>query len=178
MSDETGPLEQESAELDPAQLQYVRQRLDSEQNLPLGVIAGLVASLVGGVAWAGITFATETQIGFMAVGVGFLVGFAVRVAGKGISAIFGVFGAVFSLLGCLIGNLLAVTAFVAAANDIELLDALGQLDLELVQELMVASFTVIDLLFYGIAAYVGYRLAFRQITQADLERMLSGGATG
>jgi hypothetical protein len=33
-----------------------------------------------------------------------------------------------------------------------------------------------DLLFYGIALYYGYRLAFRRLTGAELEQMLSGGA--
>jgi len=33
-----------------------------------------------------------------------------------------------------------------------------------------------DLLFYGIALYYGYKLAFRQLTEEELQRMLSGGA--
>jgi hypothetical protein len=33
-----------------------------------------------------------------------------------------------------------------------------------------------DLLFYLIALYYGYRLAFRRLTATQLEQMLSGGA--
>ena len=47
-------------------------------NLPPGVVAGLGAAIVGAAIWAAITAATDYQIGFMAIGVGFLAGFAVR----------------------------------------------------------------------------------------------------
>jgi hypothetical protein len=163
--------------IDPAQLEYLRQRLESEQNLPLGVLAGAVASLVGAALWAGITVATGYQIGFMAIGVGFLVGFAVRVAGKGISAPFGVLGAALALVGCLVGNLLAVSAIVAQSEGVPFWSVVAQLDPELIQRLMVAFFSPMDLLFYAIAVYEGYRLAFRQIKAQEWERMLSGGAS-
>jgi len=178
MSDETtpGPSEPQDPELDASQVEYLKQRLQSEQNLPLAIVAGLVASLAGAAVWAGLTVATGYQIGFMAIGIGFLVGFAVRSAGKGITSVFGVIGAAFSLLGCAAGNLLAVSAMVAQAEDMPLMAVLQQLDLGLIQELMMASFSPMDLLFYAIALYYGYKLAFRQLTGDDLTRMLSGGA--
>lgn len=168
--------EAEAPTLDPAQVAYLEQRLQSEQNLPLGAIAGAAAALVGAAAWAGITVATGYQIGFMAIGVGFLVGFAVRIAGRGVSTPFGVIGAVLALAGCALGNLLAVTAIVAAANDVSLLEALPQLDFPLVRELMVATFGYMDLLFYGIAVYEGYRLSFRELGAGEVQSMLGGGA--
>ncbi len=169
--------EQQGPELDPAQLAYVQQRLEAEQNLVVGAAAGLAASLVGAGAWAGITVATGYQIGFMAIGVGLLVGFAVRAAGKGVSSVFGIVGAVLSLIGCALGNLLAVTAIVAQSEGVAFLEALGQLNPALAQQLMVAFFSPMDLVFYGIAVYEGYRLSFRQLTGEELEGMLGGGAT-
>jgi hypothetical protein len=161
--------------LDPSQVQYLRQRLESEQNLPLGVIAGTVASLAGAGVWAGVTIATNYQIGFMAIGIGFLVGFGVRSFGKGVSNTFGIVSAAFSILGCALGNLLTASAMVAAQEDIPFLSLIAQLNLELIQELMVAFFQPMDLLFYGIAIYYGYKLAFRQLTDQDLKQMLSAG---
>jgi hypothetical protein len=162
--------------IDRSQVEYLKQRLESEQNLPLGVVAGAVASLAGAGIWAGVTVATDYQIGIMAIGIGFLVGFGVRALGKGITNIFGIIGAAFSLLGCALGNLLAVSAMVAAQEDIPFMSVIGQLNPELVQELMVAFFSPMDLLFYAIALYYGYKLAFRQLTERDLNQMLSGGA--
>lgn len=175
MSESEQASEADSGGLDPAQITYLQQRLHSEQRLGLGTAAGGAASLLGAAAWAGITFATGYQIGFMAIGVGFLVGYAVRAAGKGVTPVFGVVGAVLALLGCALGNLLAVTAWVAQAEGVAYLDALQRLDPALVQELMVATFSPIDLLFYGIAIYEGYRLSFRQLSPQDVDSMLSGG---
>src|SRR2546427_8061086 len=87
------------------------------ENLPMGFMAGLVAAAVGAGLWALVTIITGLQIGWMAVGVGFLVGWAVRVAGKGTHMAFGILGAALALGGCALRNLLAVV--VMAARDLE-----------------------------------------------------------
>jgi len=165
----------EAPELDPSEVAYLQQQLHSEQNLALGTAAGVVASFAGAGIWAAVTFATGYQIGFMAVGVGFLVGYAIRFAGKGTTTIFGIIGASLALIGCALGNLLAITAQLANHSSIPFLDALHQLDPQLIQELMVAFFSPMDLVFYGIAIYEGFRLSFRQLTTEELKHMLSGG---
>ena len=71
----------------------------SKQNLPVAAVAGLAAAVIGGIAWALLTINTGYQIGYMAVGVGFLVGFAVRL-GNGIDKIFAYTGALLALPGC------------------------------------------------------------------------------
>ena len=166
----------QTPEIDPAQPQYLQQQLASEQNLPLALVGGAVAAAVSAGIWAGVTASTGYQIGFMAIGVGFLVGYVVRILGKGMTSVFGVVGALFSLLGCAIGNLLAVTQIVAAEEGVSLLDALPQLTPALAQDLMVGFFSPMDLLFYALALYYGYSLAFRQLTEDELQTRLSGVA--
>ena len=83
------------------------------ENFFLGLVAGLVAMAIGAGAWVGIAVTAAKQfsfipIGFMAIGVGALVGFAIRVAGNGRGMIFGIMGAVLTLLGCLSGDVLTV----------------------------------------------------------------------
>jgi hypothetical protein len=160
--------------MDPAQAEYLRSQLRSEQNLLLAIIAGAVACLVGAGAWAAITVATGHQIGYMAIGVAFLVGVAVRAMGKGVDTAFGLIGSAFSLLGCALGNLLAVTAIVAAQHGVPLLQVLPRLNLTTASRLMVAFFSPMDLLFYGLAVYVGYRVSFRRLSAGDLQQKLSG----
>src|SRR5258708_5169082 len=63
-----------------------------EQNLPLGILAGAGATIVGALIWMAITVATDMHIGIVAIGVGAAVGYAVRYAGKGVSKIFGYVG--------------------------------------------------------------------------------------
>ena len=107
---EESPVGAEEISIDPAQLQHALENPRSEQNLLLGVLAGAVWALVGATLWAVVTAATGYQIGYMAVAVGFFVGFAMRHFGKGIDSTFGVVGAGLALLGCALGNLFAVCA--------------------------------------------------------------------
>lgn len=143
----------------------------SKENFPLAVFAGFAGALVGGAIWAGITVATEFQIGWMAVGVGFLVGFSVRFMGKGISPRFGYVGAAFALLGCLAGNFLSIVGFVAIAENLGFFQTLLSIDYAVVPEIMVAAFSPIDLLFYGIAVYEGYKFSFVQISENEIKEL-------
>jgi len=161
-------------EIDPAIVEVAMQQFASEQNLVGGVIAGLVAAVAGAAAWAVITVLTGYQIGWMAVGIGFLVGIAVRIVGKGLDKQFGIAGAVIALVGCLLGNILSVTYFVAQAESMGFFEVLSKLNPSITFELLTISFSPMDLLFYGIALYEGYRLSFRQITEEELINTISG----
>src|SRR6188768_4259461 len=92
--------------IDPTRLEQLMNEIKSKQSLSMAVLGGLIASLVAALLWAIITYVTHFQIGFMAIGVGFLVGFAVNYFGKGITTTFGIVGAAFSLFGCIFGNIL------------------------------------------------------------------------
>lgn len=140
-----------------------RLALRDEQNLLLGVIGGAVASLIGAGVWAAITVATQFQIGWMAVGVGVLVGLTLRHLGKGVDPIFGVAGAALSLFGCLLGNLLSVCGFVAAEMGISIFEVVARLNVSVATEMLIGTFSPIDLLFYAIAVYEGYKLSFRPV---------------
>jgi hypothetical protein len=43
-------------------------------------------------------------------------------------------------------------------------------------ELLVATFSPMDLLFYGIAVYEGYHLSFRQVTDQELAELTSSNS--
>jgi hypothetical protein len=126
-------------------------------NLFGGILAGLLAAVIGAVVWAAVTCTTKYQIGWMAVGVGFLVGFAVRKFGRGGTPLYGGIGAVLALFGCLLGNYFTIIGFVAAEAQIGVFEALTRLPLSSVPEIMGEAFSVMDLLFYGIAVFEGYK---------------------
>ena len=125
----------------------------------MGFMAGLVAAAVGAGLWALVTIITGFQIGWMAVGVGFLVGWAVRVAGKGTHMAFGILGAALALGGCALGNLLAVLVIAARQFEVPLQAVFARLTPDVVWSLMEATFTPIHVLFYAIAIYEGYRFS-------------------
>lgn len=157
---------------DETQIAFALAQLRAEQNFPIGIAAGMVGALLGAVVWAFITVVSQFQIGWMAIGIGFLVGFAIRKFGKGLDKTYGYAGAALSLFGCLLGNLLAVCGMLAAEKNVSIFAVLASLDLQTVQTLMKVTFSPMDLLFYGIATYEGYKLSFRQVSQAELLALL------
>ncbi len=165
------PATQPSSEIDPIKLNMLLQEIRDNQNLGMGILGGAVGALVGAALWAVVTVVTGYKIGWLAVGVGFLAGYGVRLAGKGIDRSFAVAGAAMSLLGCAAGNLLAVCAIGAREAKVPLLDLLSSLDLEIVKNLMTATFSPMDLLFYGIAVYEGYKFSVRGITPHEMARL-------
>lgn len=128
----------------------------------LAIGAGLGAALVGAGIWAAVTVATNYELGIMAVAVGFIVGKAIMAVAPSRSAMLGIVGALCSLVGCALGNLFSAVGFFAQANTISYFDALGHLDGDLVVRLMTATFRPMDLIFYGIGIYEGYRFSFRK----------------
>lgn len=167
-SDSTPSDEPTPPEVDQMKLQIFMQSLRDNQNLSFGILGGAGAAFVGALLWALVTAVTDWQIGFMAVGIGFLVGYAIRNFGNGIDISFGITGAVLSLAGCLLGNLLVVGVAIAEQESMEIMDVLGQIDLALAIELMIETFNPMDLLFYGLAVYYGYKYSFRPITEEEL----------
>ena len=122
-------------------------------------MAGLVAAAVGAGLWALITIFAGFQIGWMAVGVGFLVGWAVRMAGKGRHRAFSIMGALLGLGGCAVGNLLAIIMIAARQYNLPPLAVLGRLTPDVVFSLMEASFRPMHVIFYFVAILEGYRVS-------------------
>jgi hypothetical protein len=171
MTDQTGEeLGKGGGKIDQIKFQMIEQELKVDQNLSFGTIGGVIAAAIGAAIWAIITALSNFQIGWMAVGVGFLVGYAVRISGKGIDKTFGVVGAVLSILGCVLGNLLTTCILISRHQDIPVLQLLSGLNPEIVVEIMKATFNPMDLLFYAIAVYEGYRFSFRRLSKEELEK--------
>ena len=154
--------------IDPAKFEQFIADARAHQSLIKGAAGGMIGAVIGAAIWTGVTYTTQYQIGWMAVGVGFLVGVLVRHMGRGIDKSFGVIGAVFALLGCLIGNILSMCAFVAHDQNASFFAIVGKLTPEIAIDILVQTFSPIDLLFYGIALYEGYRFSFRRLTQQEL----------
>jgi len=135
--------------------------LDFESNLILGLIGGGVAMLVSAVIWGIITFLSGFQISLMAIGVGLFVGIAIQKLGKGKTLTYGVSGAALSLLGCLLGNLFFYSSILAQEWEVPFFDVLFAFltQPDFLAEIFTVAFDFRDLLFYGIAAYIGFRAA-------------------
>jgi hypothetical protein len=131
-----------------------------EKKLLLGGFAGLAAAIIGAIIWAVVTVTTKYQIGWMALGVGALVGFALRIGNGGKA--FGVLGAFLALFGCVLGNYLSLIAFASGGEQVAFIAMLNNADPAKVISAMWDDFISGSFLFYAMAAYEGYKFsAFR-----------------
>ncbi len=163
-------------EIDPAVLQHYIDLQRTRQHLPLAVVAGMTGAFIGAAIWLGITVLTGFQIGWMAVGVGFIVGLMVRVSGRGIDRVFGVAGAALALLGCVIGNFLSSCWVLAQETaDSGFADIVLGMTPGLAAEILKATFAPVDLIFYGIALYAGYRFSLRRLSRSELQELANSG---
>jgi hypothetical protein len=158
-----------SVEIDQMKLQRRFQELRENQDLAAAALGGALAAAAGALAWATLSYYTEHQLGVMALGIGFLVGYAVRRFGKGVDVGFGILGALYSLVGCAIGNLLTVCAFIARQEGLDVMDVISDLDLNGIAEIMLETTTAYDLLFYGLAVHFGYKYSIYRVTKKDLD---------
>ncbi|MGI6606723.1 MAG: hypothetical protein ACOX2X_06745 [Peptococcia bacterium] len=140
-----------------------RQEYRNRQCLIRGFLGGVGAAIIGAIIWAVLTVVTGYQNGWMAVGVGFLVGMAIRIMGKGIDISFGIMGAILAFLGCILGNLLAFLIVIAQELGVTVSTVLTMIDLGIISGLMVDTTQPVDLVFYGLAIVEGYKFAINNV---------------
>jgi hypothetical protein len=143
-------------------------KLRLEQNFQMALISGITVGLIGALLWGAITVATEYQIGYMAIAIGAGVGYSMRYFGKGIDPIFGISGGVIAVLSCVLGNFFSIIGFIANSEGLGYVETLTLFDYSQFIPIMTETFGVMDLLFYGFAAYEGYKFAFRVFTEQEL----------
>lgn len=131
-----------------------------------GVGYGLGAALVGAIAWAALTALTDYKLGLVAVAIGFLVGFAMQRSGSTDTRL-PIAGAVVALLGCFVGDVLNDANGLATAlrevsgEQVSMFTVLRKMleDPRFFGDVFKAGFRGMDLLFYAIAAYEGFKFA-------------------
>jgi len=166
MSDEDSTVTEHEVE----RLKEMYDELLANQSFIKGLLAGSITAVVCAGIWGAVTVITGYQIGYMAVGVGFLVGHSVRLAGKGMTMKFQILGAVLALIGCVAGNLVSFGAIIAEDQGAPLVASLLAIFTSplLAFELLKLTTQPIDFLFYGIAVYQGYRFACYSLSEEQV----------
>lgn len=139
------------------------------QRTGLGILGGLLGAVVGAAIWAAVTVITDYQIGWMAIGVGFLVGKSVCFFGKGVDSHLRIIGALLSLFGCLLGNLLTTLFFLSNFEGVPFLEVLEVINIEVVVFIFKETFVPIDLLFYTLAIFEGYKVSVKTVSSKNVE---------
>ncbi|MFB7272283.1 hypothetical protein [Streptomyces sp. NPDC056244] len=123
-------------------------------NIGLGLLAAFVAALVAAGVYGGIAGAIEREIGWAAIGVGFLVGFA---AGKigGPNPVLPVVGAVLSLGAVYLGQLLSIAIIVAKELDVSATDVFFN-NFGLLTEAWGEGKDFLTFVFFALAAFASF----------------------
>ena len=160
----------EAANLVPAVhsdfLQVVESERLSTSSMVRGVAGGIGAAIIGGVIWWVIVVVTDYEIGFMAVGLGFLTGFGVLLVSGGKRGVpLQAVAVVSGVLGIVLGKYFLYVYFLrqvveeqfgrAAASTVTLLS--GD-----VLDAFVTDFTVVfsgwDILWVALAIYTAWKI--------------------
>jgi hypothetical protein len=108
-----------------------------------------------------VTVVTQSELGLMAIAVGFIVGMAIQKFRKEPDPTLGIFGAILALAGCVLGNAMSFVVFIAQHAGTPLVEAFLNVDLAKLVQVMAENFDAMDLLFYAIAIYEGYKFSSR-----------------
>jgi len=157
--------------LDPIKVEMYLQQMRERQNLARGIGAGAVAAVLSAFGWVLIALITRHHLGLAALGVGYVVGYAIREYGLGMEPPFRVAGALLSLLGCLLGDVLELALGTSLAMDISVLQALHRefMDRTALAETYAAIFRPMEIIFFCIAAFEGYKFSRRKLRLQDMK---------
>ena len=95
------------------------EKLFLEQNFAAAAIAGAFATLLAAVAYGIVVEKWPFSYGFAAAGVGIVIGLSMGFLGRGISTKFGVTAALYTIVGCVLGNLFVKIMNLAISASIE-----------------------------------------------------------
>ncbi len=159
-------------DIDQLKLTELLGQMKAEQSVLRGLAGGVAAGAIAAVVWALLTRITGYEMGWIAVGVGFFVGVAVRTLGRGVDLRFNVLGALLALLAVAGGKVLAMCMFVAQVRGLSGFEIFSQLPCSSMVTLLRDDFQLIDGLFYGLAIWAGWEYATRQMSQEELASVL------
>jgi hypothetical protein len=172
-----GPVKKEPA-IKNGLSEVALKKLRRYQSFLYALIGGLLITVVSSLAWAFVTAVTGTQGVYMALGVGLLVGIAVRYFGAGINRIFGILAALLALAGSLLGYYLSQAGFPEEVQLASMIKIPESLSPDLMFNTLRDTFGPLDLLFYSLAALLAYLLAIRRISSRKRIKLEGEGYKG
>lgn len=162
----------EPTAIDPEDRLRALEHLRSTQRLVPGLITGALAALVGAAVWALVTVLTKTQIGWLAIGIGALVGVAVRWSGRGFEIRYAILGAALAFAGVFVGNFLTIIGLISNLNGQSFFTILQSFPYSKLPALMQETFQPMDVLFYALAIWCGWKYSRRELEDAEIRTTL------
>lgn len=124
-----------------------------------GVVAGILAAFIATIIYALYPFLFGIQLSFLAIGVGFIVGFAISKFSGGKSHILGIVGASLSLASCVMGDVLSTIAIYSYQNNAPFFEILATINFSTITSILPQIVGIENVLFYLLAMLIGYALS-------------------
>jgi hypothetical protein len=132
-----------------------------EGNIPVALLAGLMAACLGSLFWVGYTAATGAHVFWLALPVAALVGLTVRFVGGGTTPLFGLIAAVFTLLGSL-GGQVGAEIFSGMSSLFDFYDVMTRVNFAQLGESLLNQALPFGYIVYAMALFGAYRVAMQK----------------
>jgi hypothetical protein len=143
------------------------EKLISEQNFTAAIFTGVVAMLLAAVAYGIIVEAWPISYGFAAVGVGVVIGFFMGFLGRGISMKFSILAAVFTIAGCVFGNLFVKIISLMQVTAASPIDVIRSRSLSALTQWSASGLSIFHLVYWFVAVFAAVFLAKRPLSRAQ-----------
>jgi len=143
------------------------ENLISEQNFAAAVIVGAVATLLAAAIYGITTAIWNFSYGFAAAGIGIAVGISMQYLGRGIKMKFAVAASVYTIAGCVLGNLFRVVMYLARENAISPLDVFRSNAFSVLTGWSVSYVSFVDLVFWFVAVWFAVFLVKRPLSRSE-----------
>ncbi len=136
-----------------------------KSNLFLGIILCLIGALGAAYTWGKTTMLIDEYIeqhhyAFMAILVGVLAAFGMRIGGRGHKPIFGIVAILITILGCFAGNVLAAVEPIVESFQLSYIDTFTTFDISHLWGFLKDRFEYVDITFYSFALFFAYYFSF------------------
>lgn len=143
------------------------EKLISEQNFAAAVIVGAVATLLAAAIYGIVTAIWTFWYGFAAAGIGIAVGISMQYLGRGISMKFAVVASVYTIVGCVLGNVFRAVVHLGREKAISPLDVIRSNALSDLIERAASYVSFVDLVFWFVAVYFATFLVKRPLSRSE-----------
>ena len=143
-----------------------------KQNLALGIFGGLLAGIIGLFVWFIFAGVIEDGGYLWAMGIPFLVGYGVRILGKGMTINFKIVGGFLSLFFCIAGRFISLCYLHIEGHEIMTPSLLKEMTFDGFFDIMKAYFLSSDIIYYIYAFAMGFGVSKRTITRKERSQLI------
>ena len=143
------------------------EKLFSEQNFSAALVAGAIAALLAAAFYGITTSKWDFSYGFAAAGIGIAVGISMQYLGRGIVTKFAVAAALYTIAGCVLGNLFRAVIDLARGDASSPPDVFRSHDFSALAAQAISYVSFIDLVFWLVAIWFAVFLVKRPLSRVE-----------